>query len=305
MNTMRKIFYLIATGLLTIPTLAVSQQLPDYTLYSNNLLLQNPAYAGVPDNVAFTAGYRKQWAGFQGAPSVMNFAGQGYILGYKVGVGLTGWQFEAGALKQTALFSNYSYRIRFDKFSLNLGVSAGIMNYRTNYAGADLNGINDPLFSQDINQTNFNTGGGAFLFADKFYAGFSAPVLITYEGNDNAQVKMNRHFMIMGGYIFDLNEKMKLKPHALVRIEGESPVNYIVGATAYYAERVGLGVLYKSQQNMSLTLDFNFQKSFYLAYGYDLKGGSDISAAQNGSHEIMLTYILPSKTNKNEKTRFY
>jgi len=66
-----------------------------------------------------------------------------------------------------------------------------------------------------------------------------------------------------------------------------------------------LGVLYKSQQNMSLTLDFNFQKSFYLAYGYDLKGGSDISAAQNGSHEIMLTYILPSKTNKNEKTRFY
>jgi len=299
-----KLYFSLAI-LLALSLMASGQQLPDYTLYNNNMLLLNSAYAGVPEGISFTAGYRKQWAGFEGTPSVFSFAGHGYIPKYKVGVGVTGWQFEAGALKQTALFSDYSYRLQFEKFTLNLGIQAGIINYRTNYAMADLNGVNDPLFNKDINQTNFNTGGGAFLYADKFYAGFSAPILITYNNNENALVKMDQHFMLMGGYLFDLNEKLVLKPHALMKIIPGAPFTYNLGVNAYYAERIGLGLMYKAQKTMAITLDVNFNKSFYVGYGYDLRGGADISAAQNGSHEIMINYLLPAKGKKNEKVRYY
>lgn len=304
-KTMKAFTTLAILVLLFCAGITTAQQLPDYTLYTNNLIQINSAYTGVPENFGFTMGYRKQWVGFEGAPSVMNFAGHGYLSKIKVGVGVNGWQFEAGAFKQTGLFSNYSYRLEFEDFNLNFGLNAGIINYRTNYAGADLNGISDPLFAQDINQTNFNTGGGVFLFADKYYAGFSAPVLMTYENNENAQVKMNQHFMLMGGYLFDLSEKWVVKPHALMKIIPESPVVYYLGANVYYKEHIGFGMIYKSQKTMAFTLDINFEKSFYLAYAYDLSGGADISAAQYGSHEISLTYLLPSKGNKNEKTRFY
>jgi type IX secretion system PorP/SprF family membrane protein len=304
-KAMKTIKYFSLIILINLSGVAWGQQMPDFTLYNNNMLLMNSAYAGITDGLSFTAGYRRQWAGFDGAPGVFSFAGHGYIPKFKVGVGATGWQYEAGAFKQTALFTDYSYRLQFEKFTLNLGFQAGIINHRTSYANADLNGLNDPLFNTDVNQTNFNTGGGVFLYGDKFYMGFSAPILITYQGNDNDQIKMDQHFILTGGYLFDMNEKMVLKPHALLKMVTGSPVTYNVGVSAYYAERVGLGLLFKSQQTMAITVDVNFNKSFYVGYGYDLKGGSDIAAAQNGSHEIMLNYILPAKGGKNEKVRYY
>jgi type IX secretion system PorP/SprF family membrane protein len=283
------------------------QQLPDYTLYTNNLTLLNPAYTGVPDDLAFTMGYRKQWAGFDGAPAVFSFVGHGFLPRYRVGLGLNGWQYTTGALSQTALFTDYAYRLPFEKFTLQFGLSAGILNYRTNYAGADLNGINDPLFTNDINETNFNTGAGVFLYSEKYYAGLSAPVLITYGNKESTLVKMNRHFAAFGGYVFDVNEKVDVKPHVLLKLVEHSPLMVVAGVTGYYHQIIGLGLLYKSQQKtMAVTLDANFEKVLYLGYAYDLSGGTDISAAQYGSHEIVATYFFTRKTADAErKMRYY
>jgi type IX secretion system PorP/SprF family membrane protein len=283
------------------------QQLPDYTLYTNNLTLLNPAYTGVPDAPAFTTAFRRQWAGFDGAPAVFSFVGHGFLPKYRVGVGLNGWQYTTGAFKQTALYSDYSYRIRFERFTFQFGLSAGIISYRTNYAGADLNGINDPLFTNDINETNFNTGIGVFLYSEKYYAGLSAPVLITYGNSESTLVKMNRHFAAFGGYVFDVNEKVAVKPHVLVKLVEQSPLMFVAGVTGYYHEIIGLGFLYKSQQRtMAITLDANFEKVLYLGYAYDLSGGTDISAAQFGSHEIILSYFFAKKgADAVRKMRFY
>lgn len=302
---MKAFYYLPFAILITISCSVVGQQLPDYSLYNNNMLLLNSAYTGVPDGISFSSGYRKQWAGFKGAPTVFSFSGHGYIPKYKVGVGLYGYKFEAGAFKQTTINTSYSYRLQFNKATFNLGLNAGIVQFRTNYAGADLNGINDPTFVNDINQTKFNTGAGAFLYADKYYVGFSAPILITYDNNESTLIKMDQHFLFTGGYLFDVNEKMVLKPNAMLKMVPGAPFVYNVGINAYYTERFGLGVLYKSQQTMAITLDLIFSKSLYVGYAYDLPGSADISSAENGSHELMINYVLPAKGSKPEKVRFY
>jgi hypothetical protein len=56
---------------------------------------------------------------------------------------------------------------------------------------------------------------------------------------------------------------------------------------------------------MAITLDLIFNKSLYVGYAYDLPGSADIKAAENGSHELMISYLLPAKGKKNEKVRFY
>ena len=284
----------LVLGLLLLGALSTSaQQLPDFTLYNNNMLLINPAYAGIDDGISIATSYRKQWLGINGAPSALTFAAHGYIPGFKVGAGVMGWQYEFGAFKQTAINTDYSYRLDLGFAHLNFGLQVGILHYRSNYAGADLNGIDDPAFFTDVNETKFNWGGGVFLFADKYYAGISAPTLATYEDNENATVKIDRHFFITGGYLFDLNENFLLKPHALIRMISSNPTTINVGLTAYYRDYFGLGIMYKSQKIVAFSVDLNFNKSFFIGYSYDLPGANDINTAENGSHEFSLHYILP------------
>lgn len=281
---------MLLVSALSVPLMA--QQIPDFTLYNNNMLLINPAYAGISDGLQISSVFRKQWLGINGAPTTLSFSGHGYIPNFKVGVGIIGWQHEAGAFKQTAVSTNYSYRLDLGFGQLNFGLQVGIINYRTNYAGADLNGINDPLFTDDVNQTKFNWGGGAFLSSDKYYAGFSAPILATYDNNTNTVIKLDQHFYITGGYLFSINEKTIIKPNAMVRMIPSSPVTFNVGATAYYGEHFGLGFLYKSQKTVAFNIEVVFDKSFYLSYAYDLPGAGDISSVENGSHEFVLNYVL-------------
>ena len=46
-----------------------AQQLPLRTNWQFNYFQENPAFAGFSDCMELKAGYRQQWAGFDGAPS--------------------------------------------------------------------------------------------------------------------------------------------------------------------------------------------------------------------------------------------
>jgi len=296
---------LTGTMLLGLLTPAYAQQFPDYSLYNNNHQLINPAYTGTRGNMSFTAGYRKQWAGVNGAPTTLSFAGQAYLPKFRVGLGLSGWQYTAGAVKQTAVYTAYSYRLDFEKFKLNFGLQAGFLNNRTNYAGANLNGIIDPAFANDVNETNFNLGTGVMLYNDTYYVGFSAPVLLTYEGDANSQIKMSQEFVLTGGYLFSLTPEITLKPNAFVKFQSSSPTTYNLAANAYYNKKFGFGMMYKSQKTLAFLADLILDESFYIGYAYDIPGGADISADISGSHEFCITYVLKSKAGEKAPVRLY
>ncbi len=291
MRTVRIICIAIFASLLAQS--AWGQQDPDFTLYNNNMMVLNPAYAGISDGLSVSAIYRKQWLGISGSPQGAGFSGHAYIPGFKVGAGLTGWQYSSGAFKQTLVNTDYSYRLNLGFAWLNLGLQAGVMHYQTYYSDADLNGIFDPLFSSDVNQTRFNWGTGAFLYNDDFYAGISVPTMATYGNKDNVVVKLDRQYYVTGGYLFHVNEDLVLKPNGMLRITEHNPTLFYAGLTAYYGEHFGLGVIYKSQKAVAFHVDLIFDKSIYVGYAYDLVSATDIKTVSSGSHEFVLTYILP------------
>lgn len=177
--------------------------------------------------------------------------------------------------------------------------------YTLYHAGADLNGINDPLFATDVNETKVNTGAGVMIYGEKFYSGISVPVLRTFKSDANTPIQLNRHLLVTGGYLYSVNEKIVLKPNALLKVSQESPVALNMAVNAYYSEQFGLGLMYKSSKSLGLMLDYIWNKSLFVSYAYELPGGGSLKSAQNGSHELMISYLLAPKGTKNEKVRYY
>ena len=86
MNTVKKI--LLGSVLINLAGNIAAQQDPMYTHYMYNTLSVNPAYAGTRDALTVTGLGRKQWVGFDGAPT--SITGTAHMpIGENVGVGLS------------------------------------------------------------------------------------------------------------------------------------------------------------------------------------------------------------------------
>lgn len=287
----------------------MAQEYANQSLYNRNPLLINPAVAGYTDGFNLATGFRKQWLGIDGAPKLLSFSGHTYLEDYNIGTGLMIQQYTIGAFKQTSFFTTYAYRLKFDFATLQLGLQAGIVNNQSNLAGADLLGVIDPGFATlDFSETKFNAGAGAFLFAENYYVGVSAPLLINskYEVGEAGTVETNRPIFLTAGYLYQYNPEFTFKPYLYSRYLSGAPFGYDLGLTAYYDQHFGLGVLYKSENTFSFNMELIFENKIYISYAYDLPGGAELSQAEHGSHEIILNYLIPSKRgDEAPKMRFY
>src|SRR6185295_19816497 len=79
-----------------------AQQDPQYSLYQFNQMVINPAYAGARDAIAVVADVRKQWVGFDGAPTTAAFSVHSPVANNKIGIGLNGSSDKIGAKSITS-----------------------------------------------------------------------------------------------------------------------------------------------------------------------------------------------------------
>ena len=119
---------------------------------------------------------------------------------------------------------------------LALGLKAGghlldIDTARLN-TGAFNGGDADAQINID-NKFSPQFGLGAYYYTDKFYLGFSAPNVLETEHfdesttinssttNSSATAREKINFYLIGGYVFDINPDLDLKPAALIKaVEG-------------------------------------------------------------------------------------
>ena len=106
-----------------------AQQLPHYTNFTYNYLNYNPAVTGSTPCLEARVGYRKQWTGFQGAPTtgyvnVHNKFGQRRYNFHGLGVMVENDTY--GAFSTTSLVANYAYHMKLTKgYSLSSGMGVG------------------------------------------------------------------------------------------------------------------------------------------------------------------------------------
>ncbi|PZD78620.1 PorP/SprF family type IX secretion system membrane protein, partial [Mesonia sp. K7] len=121
---MRKLYYLLLAGFLFITIKTNAQQDPQYTQYMYNMNVVNPAYAGSKDHLDVGLLYRSQWNEIEGAPTTFTFNTHSPV-GENTGLGLSAISDEIGPIKETNVYADFSYTLRFANSNLAFGLKAG------------------------------------------------------------------------------------------------------------------------------------------------------------------------------------
>ena len=293
--------------ILTLGLLVPSQAQQDamFTQYMFNGLALNPAYAGTHQTMEFTALARDQWTGLEGAPSTQTFSMHSPLRNRSIGLGLMVIHDQIGITNQTGVFGSYSYRIKLaNRGVLSMGLQAGFSFYNENLAELlpSLKSQIDPNFTgNEVNEFLPNFGAGLYYYTKQFYLGFSSPHLIRnkyYQTEiPELESRQERHFLLNGGYVFDLNKSLKLKPSTLVKYVAGAPMEIDANLSLLIEETVWVGASYRSFASFNALLQINLSDKLQIGYAYDFATVTDLSKVQGGSHEIMLNYrIRPPRT---------
>ncbi len=287
---MRKIFIILC---LSFCASLFAQHNALFSQYMFNALLLNPAYAGSNEVLSATAVHRNQWVGFDGAPQTISFSIHSPLNNKKVNLGLSVINDRLGITNRNKINAVYAYRIFLKKSSLSFGLQAGVDLIRNNWSKIQTTTAGDQVFTgQYSQQTIPETGFGIYFKHEKFYAGASAPDLITLK---KVSGLIYKPMLFTAGYLFSLSENFKIKPSVLVKYINNSPVELDANLNAYY-KNFGLGFSYRSNDAMVFLIQYNINMQFSAGYSYDLTT-SKLGTFVKGSHEIMLKYEFGYKVN--------
>lgn len=273
-----------------------SQQYPQYTQYTYNMNVVNPAYAGSRDGFTINSIGKKQWVGVEGSPKTGTLSIHSPV-GRNVGLGFSAIYDEIGPLKDTHIHGDFSYSLTLtDQSKLALGIKAGVSFQNLNSSLFKFNELQN--FNNDFNNTvSPNFGFGVFYYEEKFYIGASIPNFLTTEFLERntgfvSTVSKSSAIFLTSGYVIDISKNYKIKPTTMIRYAAGYPVSFDVSATAFLQKTVEVGVSYRYKQSMNYLFAINVNSKFKIGYAYDYSLG-DLSIFNNGSHEILLLYNLP------------
>jgi len=291
---------------------AFAQTEPIYSQYMHNQLGINPAYAGNREALSLNFFQRKQWVGLDGAPQTSSISMDQSFKDNKLGWGVQLYDDRLGVEKATGTNFMLSSKIRVsEKGYLSGGLSVGLMNYKIdliNVSGRFTS--SDPAFYANLNKWVPNVGLGAFYNTDKFYAGISIPNVLKSKLSafdlirSGLQKVNNYHVFMSAGYVFDINEDLKIKPSTLIKMVSGAPVQVDLNTNFWLKEFFGFGFSYRTGDAFVTLLELQASNNIKIGYAYD-RTISPYKYYNNGSHEFMLRYEIGNGKSKVMSTRFF
>ena len=145
-------------------------------------------------------------------------------------------------------------------------------------------------------QVNPDFAVGVFYRAEKYYAGISSTHLTKAEfnfGNDSARNALENHFYLVGGYDYQLNYDIVLKPSLLVKTDFKT-YSFDLSVMATLREKIWGGLSFRQSDAVVFILGYSFLKenAFKVGYAFDYIIKAQ-EAKQPTSHEFYLSYTLP------------
>ncbi|WP_431136565.1 PorP/SprF family type IX secretion system membrane protein [Psychroserpens mesophilus] len=293
--------YILTFMILSIWALSKSfaQQDAQYTQYMYNMSVINPAYAtDDSDKINLGLLYRSQWVGAVGAPSTASFFAH-TTLTDKLEGGISIVHDQIGdVVKDTNLFFDIAYVFPVGETSkLSLGVKAGLSFFSTDFNGFVYSDpLPDSAFAENLSRVFPNIGTGAFYFTEKFYFGFSIPNLLQSKHLDDDSGIVTEgsealHFYTTGGYVFDISDRLKLKPAFMAKSVAGAPLSVDLTSNILYNDKIEFGLAYRIDDGISGLFNLRISEAIRLGYAYDYTV-SNLGRFNSGTHEIMLLFDL-------------
>jgi type IX secretion system PorP/SprF family membrane protein len=210
-----------------------------------------------------------------------------------MGVGFSVLHDKVGPVNATSVFADYAYKLPLLTGKLSMGIKAGIDMFNIDLSGLTAIDAGD-VAAQNYSKVNPNFGLGAHYSTDKYFVGLSSPRLLPMRYYpDNVQgYKANEkiHAYLMGGYVFDINPKLQVKPIALIKTTGAAPTQAELTGIATLDKRLELGAMFRTGDAFGVIAGFNFDNSLRIGYSFDWSYGLNTGRYNAGSHELVLRY---------------
>ena len=305
---MKKLILLLFTVLIAQQISA--QQDPQYTQYMYNMNIINPAYAGISEGLSVGALYRSQWVGLDGGPETFTFNIHSPV-GKQLALGLSVISDKIGPVEETNAYVDASYTIPLGmETRLAFGVKGGFTFHDIAIAESQITlvDLSDPFFANAINETTPNIGAGVYFYKpNKYYISISVPNILNgvhLDANGTKIGSESEHLFTAAGYVFDLSENFKLKPHALLKYAFDAPVSYDLNANLFMYDLLEFGVGYRLDDSFSAMINFQVTKDLRIGYAYDaINSGLDI--VTNSSHEVFINYDFNFSSKVSRSPRYF
>lgn len=248
------ILIVLVTALTSMYYSAVAQQHIENSMsqYFRNKMLWNPGYTGADGNKIYAL-QNRSWLGFDGAPVMTNISSE-LNFGENSAAGIQFMSDVSGLLYNTFGVLNYAYKIKLsENQNLRIGISLAFAGERLNSKYIDQAGAVDPLIMASINnKIQFDGNIGAVYTNKKLMLGLSF-----YRLRENLSAKnggsANLALAQLGASYdikIDVDEKLSLKPLAMVRLYRTTSALIDIGAEFEYNKQVNVMAVYQSTGNI-------------------------------------------------------
>ena len=299
---MKRVAIILGTLAILSINFIYSQQDPQYTQYMYNMHIVNPAYAGSEGTLNIGLLHRTQWVGLDGAPKT-TVAAINAPIKKNIGLGLSVFADEIGPVKEQNAFVDVSYTIQTSDYgNLAFGLKGGFTFLDAQLSTLDLgDDIPDDVFNNDINDSYANFGAGAFYYTDHFYAGLSMPNMLNQfhlnrKGGVISSASEKMHYYLTSGYVFEMNDNLKLKPSVLLKgVEG-APLSIDLAGNVLINNKFELGVSWRIDDSLNALMNVEVANGFRIGYAYDYTL-SNLGDFNSGSHEVILLITISNSRN--------
>jgi type IX secretion system PorP/SprF family membrane protein len=281
-----------------------SQDTYNYTQFFVNPSLVNPAYTGIDGQPAAFLSYKKQWMGFEGAPTIGTLSIQA-PLPSKLGVGLNFSNDKRGLLSTSAFMMSNSYYVpvapeTYVRFGFSLGAAWNKVDVNALNFGA----IGDDVLT-DLLSSNFTLLGNAGLAfqAKTFQIGASIPNIFqpAYLSKDAftvSQVKPFESIILHTSYRYYFSQnKMAFEPTIMYRLNSSIPSQLEAGGVLHLNNVAWVGGSFKQHYGISAMLGLKPSRLSALGYSYTMKNVG-INEMNSPSHEVQLAILFGVRDKK-------
>ncbi|WP_299820532.1 type IX secretion system membrane protein PorP/SprF [uncultured Pontibacter sp.] len=305
---------------------AMAQQKPQYSQYTLNNYLLNPAIAGIESYADLKLGTRHQWSGLEGAPESyyatlhmpIGMGASSVYSGQRAkesttkrsssyrrakphhGIGAMAMSTRTGPLKRGSLSVSYAYHQPITRdLRLSAGVAPGMIQYSLDPGYVRIVNPNDPaVMDGRINEVKFDLNMGLWLYSQSFYVGLAGAQLVPSKREyissgspENNNGELQKHYFATAGYRVDVTPYISVIPSVMVKMAQPSPVSVDASLKVMYSNRLWAGASYRHQESVAAMAGINISPLLDLAYSYDAST-SPLAGTNAGSHEVVLGFKL-------------
>ncbi|MES2799775.1 MAG: type IX secretion system membrane protein PorP/SprF [Bacteroidota bacterium] len=297
---MKKILiFVVSTTVFT----AFGQQLGINSQYMFNKATINPAYAGSEDYIPIHFNFRKQWAGFTGAPTAQTLTTHA-DMGKNLGFGGTIYNDLSGPTRLTGVNLMLNYRLRLSKdnlHSLRVGMGVTLAQHFIDVTKLTTDVQNDPAMANGFNNQFVPDVdlGVYYAYGKKGFAGISVKNGIQVKRdlfNDFSNTFENwmcRQYNLLGGYNFQVANDWQIRTSTVLRMIEARPFTFDLTVLGQYKDYVWFGAGYRLKDAVSIMAGGQY-KMVKIGYSYDVTT-SKLRNSSSGSHEIFLELQINRK----------